>query len=316
MRTVRGLAADESWRAPLASAAARASVVSSFDRALNLRLDDQLLTVLASGARRAPGGLVTDAPVLPLVAPGAPVTVHGGLVRIDAVGLVVDARTCDSFSCRTRPVPGSRSVPAGAISRSRSALTAVLRPGSFVPGPDETAFQLAIRKRLELGCAAYQSALAGALASSAPADRTDDRLGSAVGALVGLGVGLTPSGDDYLVGSLAVLHHAGLVSAADAVAGCCEELIPATTDVGGAYLAAAAAGRFHEDLAAAAVAVLATPTGDLRSTFERVARIGATSGTDALHGLVDTLASVVAADLGWPADGPFDVPLTQQGALT
>ena len=104
--------------------------------------------------------------------------------------------------------------------------------------------------------------------------------------LLGLGEGLTPSGDDCLVGALAILLYvdgdwlprdgsAGL----GVIAGSARER---TTAVGREFVLHAIAGRFSEPV----LAVLRAAAPDAqRRAVERLAGLGATSGADTLCGM-------------------------------
>jgi hypothetical protein len=108
----------------------------------------------------------------------------------------------------------------------------------------------------------------------------------AVRDLIGLGYGLTPSGDDFLIGTLATLDaleqtnmHAALGRAVVAAAG-------RTSPLSASFLRAAAAGHVGENLHAMVAAIL---TGDADAAVTAATRIGHTSGWDALAGAVVTL---------------------------
>jgi hypothetical protein len=64
-----------------------------------------------------------------------------------------------------------------------------------------------------------------------------------------------------------------------------------TTDVSAHYLRAAARGRFHHDVRAAAEAAL-RDAADLEAVFQRLSEVGSTSGGDALLGIVDAVAAL------------------------
>lgn len=121
---------------------------------------------------------------------------------------------------------------------------------------------------------------------------------TAVGGLVGLGPGLTPSGDDLLCGAMLALHAiarrdlAAHISSAVAASG-----PAATTPLGRAFLAAAAAGHAGETLHDA-IAALVSGAGDWPGLVSRAGAIGHTSGWDALAGAVLALEGVTcpAAD--------------------
>ena len=115
-------------------------------------------------------------------------------------------------------------------------------------------------------------------------------------ALIGLGEGLTPAGDDYLVGTLAILHRlADGWPAAGAVARpLTAHAADATTTVGAAFLRHAVAGQFSEPLCDLA---MAKSPAAARAAAAALAGMGATSGADTLAGMraaLDVLAGARA----------------------
>jgi hypothetical protein len=107
--------------------------------------------------------------------------------------------------------------------------------------------------------------------------------------LIGLGPGLTPAGDDFLIGALAGLDvlgqtnmHAALSRAVVAAAG-------RTSPLSASLLRAAAAGHVGENLHRIVAALV---TGDADAAILAAARIGYTSGFDALAGAVVAARSV------------------------
>jgi hypothetical protein len=103
--------------------------------------------------------------------------------------------------------------------------------------------------------------------------------------LIGLGPGLTPSGDDFLIGALAMLDaleqtntHAALGEAILATAS-------RTSPLSASLLRAATAGHVGENLHTMVAAVIA---GDAEAALAAAARVGHTSGWDALAGAVVT----------------------------
>ena len=103
-------------------------------------------------------------------------------------------------------------------------------------------------------------------------------------ALIGLGPGLTPSGDDFLGGAMIALHLLGEPGLANRLGGIVETT--ATTAISAAHLAAAAEGSGSAPLHAALGAILAGDIGSIPEALQDVARIGHTSGFDALAGAV------------------------------
>lgn len=278
-----GLAWDTSWREAAAQRTASPSVHSSFPHALNLSWCGVLLAVLSASGRAAPGALLTDASSFPLLAPGTPVRAGASSLRVGS--LTVSLGAVRQYSC-------SAAVPAVFSPAPPAALAAALREvtakGPFAPAAGQTPLARAAQRRLAEGRLEWKKYVSHYL-----------RTGSTAGArevarrLVGLGAGLTPSGDDYLVGTLAALHHlpaAPFATLSRAVGVAVRSAAARTTDVSAHFLAAAASGLFHVDLRAAATAAL---TGaDMEDAFARVHQIGATSGYDALVGLTDTLSAL------------------------
>ena len=110
-----------------------------------------------------------------------------------------------------------------------------------------------------------------------------------VQALVGLGEGLTPSGDDFLVGLLAVLHVIGFLScSADASvhAQFCQYVHLGTTRLSGEFLRCAFAGHFAEPLVMLVRALWAPDAGTWPAHAATLAAVGHSSGVDAMVGIV------------------------------
>jgi hypothetical protein len=111
--------------------------------------------------------------------------------------------------------------------------------------------------------------------------------------LVGLGPGLTPSGDDLLCGALVALHAIGETALArDLYAVIGNAARDATSPLSAACLKAAAEGQSAEPLHETIVALLANRS--VARPLEAVARIGHTSGWDALAGAVLVLRTFAA----------------------
>jgi hypothetical protein len=152
-------------------------------------------------------------------------------------------------------------------------------------GTDETPLARIARARI----ARFQSWLCHA--------RETDRIEiaascDAIHGLIGLGPGLTPSGDDFLVGALAVLDalaerkaHAAL---AHAIAAAPRGLTSPLSDY---LLRAAAAGHVGEPLCRAVSAVISGMAG---AAVAAVRNIGHSSGWDMLVGVTSALQVVAA----------------------
>lgn len=122
--------------------------------------------------------------------------------------------------------------------------------------------------------------------------RGADGVDSAIGRLVGFGPGLTPAGDDLLVGLMAVLVRADAGSAWAAhavrlVARSVHGQAHRTTDISAHHLRLAAAGRFGEPITRLVDAVAGGASRALvRTRTHDVLRVGASSGADAVSGLL------------------------------
>jgi hypothetical protein len=114
----------------------------------------------------------------------------------------------------------------------------------------------------------------------------------AVQGLIGLGPGLTPSGDDLLIGALAMLNAIGERAAHAAMARAIVDVLPGlTTPLSACFLRAAAAGHVGEHLNQIVWSVM---TGDVDAAIEAAAKIGHSSGWDMLAGILATLRTAAA----------------------
>jgi hypothetical protein len=116
-------------------------------------------------------------------------------------------------------------------------------------------------------------------------------LGDVLATVVGRGPGATPSGDDVLIGVLAVLHspysgRAG-AKAGETLGRSLLPLLPTTTEVSGHLLRQAANGLFSRDLHELVAALIeGPPPEELGKKVRRVIETGATSGADTCEGLL------------------------------
>ena len=116
-------------------------------------------------------------------------------------------------------------------------------------------------------------------------------LGEVLAKVVGQGPGSTPSGDDVLVGILAVLNSpasgAAGARAAESLGRAIFPLLRTTSDVSGQLLRQAVKGLFSRDVHELVLALLGNPAPQqLRNTIQRVIETGATSGADTCMGLL------------------------------
>jgi hypothetical protein len=116
-------------------------------------------------------------------------------------------------------------------------------------------------------------------------------LGDVLAEIVGRGPGSTPSGDDVLVGILAVLNSphssAAGAGAAESLGRAILPLLWTTTDISGQLLRQAVKGLFSRDVHELVLALLGNPAPQqLRKAIRRVIETGATSGADTCMGLL------------------------------
>lgn len=113
--------------------------------------------------------------------------------------------------------------------------------------------------------------------------------------LVGLGPGLTPSGDDFLLGVLALLDALEERKIHGALAAAITDVAPAlTSPLSHCFLRTAAAGHVGEYLHRAVSSVI---TGNVDAALAAVRKIGHSSGWDMMAGIATALQIVAAARL-------------------
>jgi Protein of unknown function (DUF2877) len=131
-----------------------------------------------------------------------------------------------------------------------------------------------------------------------------DAAASHAGRLIGWGEGLTPSGDDFLVGLLAVLgalaqDETRRSAFCAALAAHIAAQVQRTTPIAAHYLRLAAGGHFGEPLLTLRDALLTQADGSrVDAALQHALAIGATSGADTVAGLVAGLSAWLA-----PASG-------------
>ncbi len=115
--------------------------------------------------------------------------------------------------------------------------------------------------------------------------------------LLGLGPGLTPSGDDLLAGILIAWHQIGARRASRCFSKCLlEACATRTTPISLAHLTAAAKGYGAAPLHCLLNAVIANRQAELEEALDAAAKIGHSSGLDAIVGMVLALNAWQQAD--------------------
>jgi hypothetical protein len=276
------------YLAPAAVDGVRGRVTASFPRCAYVTMDGGPMLVLhADGRDHTPTSLCPAnwPPAGSAVAAGDPVVGRAGHLKIG--DLVLDARAARVWRPAPAPMPATGVGDLGAVHRL-VLRSADRRTGGLVP-----ALERALARR----------------------DR--DRVTRCVASLVGRGPGLTPSGDDALVGLLAALHR--LAPAGDgSPTAPPHRLAPAreraamellrtaiaahlhcTADISAHYLRLAVAGHVGERLVALCDALAAAASPDeIETAAAAVIATGATSGADALLGVLSGVRLVAGAGAG------------------
>lgn len=329
----RAITADERWRSLLehaAHATVFGTVDTAFLHAVNLDIGGAQFTLLSTDGHPAPGALITSRASFAEVRAGMRVAItprtlaftgsHGssGIPPSPHLGSAIALDGLDYIDSRVERVGGDPfddgeppySIDPPGIGKGidpaevAALLTQLARPGSFVPAPDAPPFERAVGARLATARSTFRTALIRTIRelddpqphTHSPATKPPE-LPQATTELIGLGIGLTPSGDDYLVGVLAMLaqHPLGARSYT-AVAACIRSALELpdterTTSVSRHFLLAGCEGEFQSEIAAASRGIL-TRAPNLAAAFAAAAANGSTSGTDALHGVTDAYLAI------------------------
>jgi hypothetical protein len=139
---------------------------------------------------------------------------------------------------------------------------------------------------LSATCAAIYPVLAPLWSGRRPF--ADTTLLTLVKGLVGLGEGLTPSGDDCLVGLLAVLHVTGYLPSLCSPpvrAQLCQCVRLGTSQLSGEFVRCALEGHFAEPVVRLMRALCTPDTGVWQTHAAALAAIGHSSGVDAMVGI-------------------------------
>ena len=138
-------------------------------------------------------------------------------------------------------------------------------------------------------CNALAAVLAGRRVSA-------DALRELAARVIGLGEGLTPSGDDLLVGLLAVLHLAGYVSMLLHVSAWLHPLVANTTDLSAAFIHGALEGHFSEPIVRMMQVLYSLESCDWQARAADLAHVGHSSGVDAMVGMAFANQLLASAD--------------------
>ena len=213
---------------------------------------------------------------------GELLALHGPGLESFPFSVVVSERDVNRL-----PSDGSLGLGDGVVVLADGRRLAARRPAAAVPGPPGVNAPAMLRALGGVPGLAARSAAAG------PLDDPER--------LLGRGQGLTPSGDDVLIGFIAMCAHAhrewGLPDPAPLAAALAARAPGRTTAVSAALLAEAARGRF----APVVGAVCRASSAELPAALARLAAVGATSGLDTLVGVERACRSTSPPPGGGPA---------------
>jgi len=232
----------------------------------------RVITLAAPPVGNGPFSIIVDAPagLFGALRPGQPVRANDAMLAVGSHQIELSrANIWDPHL----PVPES-------LPRVSPAIATILAAHTHWPPPNgnglmaEKIAQLANKARAQLNRAILQNS---------------GQLETAAGQLAGLGGGLTPAGDDYLVGVMALLWLAGRAEESKRIAAAAA---PKTTALSAAFLTAAGAGQFVEPWHGLAQALVAANTPAITQATGQITEFGATSGRDALAGFATTLLNL------------------------
>jgi hypothetical protein len=263
-------------------------VHSCYARIINVRTPGgRLLTCQGEGLLQAPLGLAlaTDVAVLGTRLPiGALVVQDMPTARYYPAALrlrCIDARVWDG------QVPAQPGLTPSALAGMAYGLADWLC--RHTPGRGLTPLLLALEHG-PMGLSTTNAVAYTALAPlwAGPQESVVATLLTLVKALVGLGEGLTPSGDDFLVGLLAVLHLTGSLpwrAGSPVHTQFCQCVRLGTSQLSGEFLRCAFEGHFAEPLVML-MRALCTPASDAWPAHAAtLAAVGHSSGVDAMVGI-------------------------------
>jgi Protein of unknown function (DUF2877) len=264
-----------------------AEVAAVFDGSLYLRACDMFICIGKHGIGNGPLTLIADNASFRLsdlgVNPGQSAVVSRRRIKIGAVQFTLDR--CELWRAPHWPTPLSPDRLIGAAK--------ALARLAMIEAPQEGLARQVLCSRVARKCiASFEHWLSDALKAK---DAAEGTLPNPVQGLIGLGCGLTPSGDDFLVGALALLDALAERRAFKTLACGLTRASPAlTSPLSHCLLSAAGAGYVGENLYQAVASVIA---GRVDSAVTAVRKIGHSSGWDMLTGIATTLKIFATARL-------------------
>jgi len=259
----------------------RGDVAAVFARSLYVRIGDEFLCIGEPGIGNGPLTLIASARISGLgLRRGQAASIAEQCIVIG--DLRFDLDRCETWRRPRWPGPIVRLGDIGA---------AIARRAATQSPPDSLAYALFAANDTPLArIARPRVACFAAWLSEQRHDSSCPAQANAVTSLIGLGPGLTPSGDDFLMGALALLDAVGQTKIHAILAQAVTDAAPTlTSPLSACFLRAAAAGHVGESLHDAVASIL-VGNGDAAVAAAR--RVGHTSGWDMLAGVAVTLRIV------------------------
>lgn len=267
MGQIAALSADTAWQSAMQSGV-NTIVESVFRRALNLVAPDgSLLTIHSRDGLHGPGSLLTDLEDCRLLGKvGDEIEISSSSINLD--GRLVKLDTCVFYSSRRLPIQTQPKIIA--VDWLEKELSKKATSSSFWSQADDY-FSQAISKKLNLARRDFLQ---------------DPNSIKSASQLIGLGIGLTPTGDDYLLGFLAVTKlSAHRTGATNRLPGNIRELMTRTTRISQHFLKAATENQFS-DLTYDFLVSMENGQKDQKA-LEALMSYGASSGSDIATGMLD-----------------------------
>jgi hypothetical protein len=277
-----GVVAAEFCKSP-----ARAEVAAVFARSFYLRAGDLFVCVGEPAIGNGPLTLLADMRVARLaLRPGQPAIVAENRIAIGAVAFTCEG--CEPW----HPPPWPQAVGLHALARARDAVVRRAATGAPAEGFGRAMADASAARHAFARIARRHLARLRAWLSTESAQELS--LTSPVRDIVGTGHGLTPSGDDVLIGALALLDALGERGAYARLARAVGLVPPGrTSPLSDCFLRTAAAGHVGEGLHDAVSSIV---RGDAERAVAAIRDIGHSSGWDMMAGIVTALDAVMTRD--------------------
>ncbi len=276
---IGAVSVDERLLARLRSHAFGARVHSVFRRVVNVEATGTraLYTIASAGIDNAPATLVADAPSFERfeLAPGTRACCDGTTLRLGSA-LEISLQYVELWSSELPEWP-PHEMP---VEWLRALIERAGRSGGVKRDARAVLpYDVGLSRRISDTTASLNSALLAG----------DGRAAYQHGSqLVGLGPGLTPAGDDFLVGLVTICSQPGSPVAylRPLLTRLVEETVDRTNDISHAAMAHAVEGRVRESISELVKAMVRGDRVAMERRGAQVMRIGATSGTDILSGML------------------------------